>query len=134
LAIASRESAILFVAAGPNIHSLVSREKLAQVHPVAVWRLFTFNCRVRGLLLSRGSLTSALGATARFNAVDLSSVFLPPLTKSMSSLSPLDTLTCPMPNKAWAIQSCGLQFLMLTGSAGATFAAFISTTSSEGAE
>jgi hypothetical protein len=99
-----------------------------------VWRLFTFNCLVRGLLLSRGTLTPAPGATARFNSVDFSKVFLPPFTKSMSSLSPLDTLTCPMPNKEWAIQSCGLQFLMLTDSAGAAFAAFMSITSSEGAD
>jgi hypothetical protein len=48
------------------------------------------------------------GATARFNTVDLSCVFLPPFTKSMSSLSTRDSLTRPTPNEAWSIQSRGL--------------------------
>src|ERR1700719_3788300 len=89
--------------------------------------LFTFNSPVRALLLSRGNLKPALGATARFNTVDLSSVFLPPFTKSMSSLSPRDTLTCPTPNEAWSIQSCGFQFLKGIGFWGSAFTASIST-------
>src|ERR1700685_263999 len=96
--------------------------------------LVTFNCPVRGLLLARGNLKTSLGASARFNSVDFSSVFLPPFTKSMSSLSPLDMLTRPTPNKAWSIQSFGLQFLMWMDCGGIAFTAFIGMTTSGAAE
>jgi hypothetical protein len=60
----------------------------------------TFSGLVRGLFFLRGSSKIPLGATAQFNSVDFSSVFLPPFAKSISSLSPLDTLIYPIPNKA----------------------------------
>jgi hypothetical protein len=105
----------------------VLRNWLSCIH-CRVAELFAFDCVVRDLLLSRGNLKPALGAAARFNSVDLSRVFLPPFTKSMSSLSPRDTLTCPTPNKAWSIQSRGFQFLMRIGFWGSAFAASISAT------
>src|ERR1700677_3228465 len=86
---------------------------------------------VRGLPLARGDLKPASGATARFNSVDLSSVRLPPLTKSMSSLSPRASLTCPTPNEAWSIQSCGFQCLTWIGCEGAALTASMCTTTSE---
>jgi hypothetical protein len=87
--------------------------------------LFTFNCLLRDLLLLRGNLNPSPGATARFNSVDLSSVLLPPLKKSMSSLSPQASLTCPMPNEKCSIQSCGFQFLVGVCFSGAAFTASI---------
>src|ERR1700722_4789277 len=86
---------------------------------------FTFTTVERVLLFSRGNLKPASGATARFNTVDLSSVFLPPFTKSMSSLSPRDSLICPTANKAWSIQSCALQFFLGIGCGGGVFTAGI---------
>ena len=48
--------------------------------------------------------------TGAFNSVDFRMVFLPLLTKSMSSLSQRSSLTCPTPKVECSIQSCAFQF------------------------
>jgi hypothetical protein len=64
-----------------------------------------------------------LSEAAGFNSVDSRIVLLPLVTKSISSLCPRSSPTCPTPNEAYSTQLCRSQFIKVRFP-GATFTHF----------
>ena len=65
-------------------------------------------------------MKSKLSEAAGFNSVDLRIVLLPLFTKSISSLCPPSSPTCPTPNEGYSTQLCrsfpGATFTISIGS------------------